>query len=80
MAFKMRELSVHSYSVNGMTIWGYKAGAETLADVMMPGYFDKAAEMLANGDFIMISALDWGRVVIVRLAQGDALVTVAALI
>lgn len=59
MAFSIRNLSVLAYA-QGFTLWHYKAGAIPLAVVAKPGFFDAAADMLATGDMVMMSARDGG--------------------
>ena len=55
--FAVRNLNVLSYA-QGFTLWLYKAPA--LADVFAPGYFDDAADMLATGDHMHVTAPDGG--------------------
>jgi hypothetical protein len=59
MAFNLRNLAVLAYG-NGFTLWHYRAAGETQAAVRADGYFDAAADMLANGDMLMITAGDGG--------------------
>ncbi len=66
MAFAIRSLSVLAYA-NGFTLWHYKAGGDTLADIGGPGFFAEAADMLAAGDVMMISATAGGRIASVTL-------------
>ena len=61
MSFAVRNLSVLAYA-QGFTLWHYKGGAGALADVSADGFFDEAADLLAPGDMVMISAADGGRV------------------
>jgi hypothetical protein len=61
MAFAVRDLSVLAYA-NGFTLWHYKAGDDALASVGTSGFFDNAADMLASGDMMMVSAADGARV------------------
>ena len=49
MAFLARELSVLAYA-NGFTLWHYRTG---LDDLLTPGYFDSAQELLREGDQII---------------------------
>jgi hypothetical protein len=49
MAFLARELSVLAYA-NGFTLWHYRASAD---DLLTPGYFDSAQELLREGDQII---------------------------
>ncbi len=69
MSFALRNLCVLAYA-NGFTLWHYKAGADPLDDVAGQGFFADAADMLAAGDMIMISARDGGRLAAVAVAQG----------
>ena len=55
MAFTIRDLSVLAYA-NGFTLWHYKAGMDSLADVACDDYFADASDMMAAGDMILISA------------------------
>ena len=63
MAFSVRNLSVLAYA-NGFTLWHYKAGTATTAQVSAPAFFDGAADLLAAGDMIMVSAADGARIVV----------------
>ncbi len=49
MAFLARELSVLAYA-NGFTLWHYRTAAD---DLLTPGYFDSAQELLREGDQII---------------------------
>jgi hypothetical protein len=49
MPFAARELSVLAYA-NGFTLWHYRTPADDLLD---PGYFDSALELLREGDQII---------------------------
>ena len=49
MAFLARELSVLAYA-NGFTLWHYRTTAD---DLLTPGYFDSAQELLREGDQII---------------------------
>jgi len=64
MALKIHNLSVLAYA-NGFTLWHYKSLAETQAQVTARGYFNDAADMLAAGDMVLITAGDGGRMVCV---------------
>ena len=55
MAFSIRSLSVLAYA-NGFTLWHYKTGADPLDAVRRSGFFADAADMLASGDIMMVSA------------------------
>jgi outer membrane protein assembly factor BamB len=70
MALALRDLSVLAYA-NGFTLWHYKAGSHTLADVSATGFLLGAADMLAVGDLMMISGADGARIVaIAPTAEG----------
>ena len=69
MAFAIRNLSVLAYA-QGFTLWHYKCGATTLSHASGHGYFDAAADMLATGDLMMISAPDGGRILVVSATLG----------
>ncbi|MGH7043379.1 MAG: hypothetical protein ACREFY_14815, partial [Acetobacteraceae bacterium] len=64
MAFAIRDLSVLAYA-NGFTLWHYRAGKEQLEGVCASGFFTDAADMLATGDIMMVSAADGARVLCV---------------
>ena len=74
MAFMIRNLSVLAYA-QGFTLWHYKAGDARLQDIARHGFFDDAADMLAGGDMVMISARDGGRIACVAPPQGGAQVS-----
>lgn len=57
--FAIRNLSVLAYA-NGFTLWHYKG--VTLNDIPKPDYFADAADMLAAGDMLMVSAKDGCRI------------------
>ena len=69
MAFAIRNLSVLAYA-QGFTLWHYKGATITLAKIRAPGFFDGAADMLASGDMLMVSASDGGCVSFVGQASG----------
>ncbi len=75
MSFAIRNLSVLAYA-QGFTLWHYKAGAGSLADIAVDGFFNAAADMLAIGDMLMISATDGGRMLCVA-ATGQRVCTAA---
>ncbi len=66
MAFAIRSLSVLAYA-NGFTLWHYKAGQDHLDAVAGRGFFSYAADMLAAGDIMMVSAADGASVLSVAL-------------
>ena len=49
MSFTARELNVLAYA-NGFTLWHYRTSAD---DLLTPGYFDSAQELLREGDQII---------------------------
>lgn len=76
MEFTVRNLSVLAYA-QGFTLWHYKAPQVALSSLVAPGFFDHAADLLAPGDMMMMSAGDGGRVAFV--AQASDKVMLAAL-
>jgi hypothetical protein len=61
MAFAIRNLSVLAYA-NGFTLWHYRAGRDPLEQVETQDFFADAADMLAEGDMMLVSASDGGGV------------------
>jgi hypothetical protein len=76
MAFAIRNLSVLAYA-NGFTLWHYKAGQDQLEAVAEDDFFADAADMLAQGDLVMVSALDGARILTVALSDVRAVATAA---
>jgi len=76
MAFTVRNLSVLAYA-NGFTLWHYKAEGDSLTVIARQDFFTGAADLVAFGDMLMVSADDGARVLSVA-GVGDQ-VTVAAL-
>jgi hypothetical protein len=74
MAFAIRNLSVLAYA-NGFTLWHYKAGKDRLESVSDDDFFSDAADMLAVGDLVMVSALDGAKIVSIALADVGAVAT-----
>jgi hypothetical protein len=71
MAFAIRNLSVLAYA-NGFTLWHYKAGKDPLSHVQTVNFFADAADMLSEGDMMMVSGLDGGRILSVATGtDGD---------
>ena len=68
MAFSPRNLSVLAYA-NGFTLWLYKT-RNRLCDVTGTRYFGAAAELVANGDMVMVTAADGARLAAASVA-GD---------
>ncbi|HFA59103.1 MAG TPA: hypothetical protein ENJ83_00275 [Rhodospirillales bacterium] len=54
MAYDPRNLSALSYA-NGFTLWHYRT-EDMPADVDNAGYFNEAAKMLREGDFVFVNA------------------------
>jgi hypothetical protein len=75
MTFAVRNLSVLAYA-NGFTLWHYKAGADALDQVGGRGYFASAADMLAPGDMMMVSASDGARMLCITPTAGAEVETV----
>jgi hypothetical protein len=61
MAFMLRNLSVLAYA-NGFTLWHYKSGPDKLTQATREGYFADAADLLAPGDMVMLSAAEGGKI------------------
>jgi hypothetical protein len=76
MAFAVRDLSVLAYA-NGFTLWHYKAGDDALASVGTSGFFDTAADILASGDMMMVSAADGAR--LLAMARDGGKIVAASL-
>jgi hypothetical protein len=74
MAFAIRNLSVLAYA-NGFTLWHYKAGTDRLQSVVARDFFTDAADMLTQGDILMISATDGVRMVAVAAPEDGIVVT-----
>jgi hypothetical protein len=74
MAFAIRNLSVLAYA-NGFTLWHYKSGTDRLQSVTARDFFADAADMLTQGDLMMISAADGARVVTVAPLVDGLIVT-----
>lgn len=70
MNFSIRELSVLAYA-NGFTLWHYKAGDDGLEATAGTGFFDGAADLLANGDMVLVSSPGGGRVLCIAAAAGS---------
>lgn len=72
--FAIRNLSVLAYA-NGFTLWHYKASRTPLAEVAADGFFSDASDMVAAGDFIIASASDGGRVLVVSCSDLNTVTT-----
>jgi hypothetical protein len=79
MSFAIRNLSVLAYA-QGFTLWHYRANLPTLGaklvppasaeEVGAPGFFDSAADMLAQGDMLLVSTPEAGRLLFVTGTEG----------
>jgi hypothetical protein len=74
MAFAIRNLSVLAYA-NGFTLWHYKAGRDRLDQVETFDFFADAADMLAEGDMMLVTASDGGRIVSIASGTGGEVTT-----
>ena len=82
--FAVRNLSMLTYA-QGFTLWHYRGDVVTkgatmtdpveLGDALMPGFFQAAAGMLADGDHMHISAAS-GQGALVRVGMVGGVVTV----
>lgn len=66
--FVARNLSVLAYA-QGFTLWHYRAESG-VEDACSANYFDEAADLLAQGDMMLVSAADGGRVLFANPAKG----------
>ena len=75
MTCRTTGLSAISYA-NGFTLWHYRT-KDPAIDVATPGYFNEAARMVRQGDFIFVNA-DWcdGIGVVVKNEGGHVLVDI----
>ena len=74
MSFAIRNLSVLAYA-NGFTLWHYKAGRDQLEQIETRDFFADASDMLAEGDMMMITAADGGRILSVASGTGGEVAT-----
>ena len=74
MAFAIRNLSVLAYA-NGFTLWHYKAGRDRLDLVEKLDFFSDAADMLVEGDMMMVTASDGGRIISIASGTGGEVAT-----
>lgn len=74
MAFAIRNLSVLAYA-NGFTLWHYKASGDPLTRVQAPDFFADAADMLADGDMMMVSAEEGGRIISIAAGTSGQIAT-----
>jgi len=62
--FNPRKITVHAFS-GGRTLWAYKT-KDALNALYAPNYFGAAADMLNDGDTILVMATDGARPLFVR--------------
>lgn len=62
--FEISHLSVLAYA-QGFTLWHYRAPRTPLGAVAADGFLQDAADLLASGDMVLVSAGDGGRVLYV---------------
>jgi hypothetical protein len=74
MAFAIRNLSVLAYA-NGFTLWHYKAGKDRFNQVEKTDFFADAADILGEGDMMMVSAPDGGRILTIASRNGGEVAT-----
>ena len=72
--FKVRNLSVLVYA-QGFTLWHYKGDRDKIAAVVTRDYFADAADMLTQGDLIMLSCADGCRMVAVAPKEDGMIIT-----
>lgn len=65
MTYRSNNLSVTAYA-NGFTLWHY-ATDDPAPNVIAPGYFNGAADLMRNGDMLLVNAKDGGRIVTFNL-------------
>lgn len=73
LRFSIRRLHVATYA-DGFTVWVYRDREARLDDVIVPGFFNCAGDAFNVGDWIMVSASDGGRILVV-IQAGDAVRT-----
>ena len=78
MDFAIRNLSVLAYA-QGFTLWHYRARDGALDRAAASGFFNSAADMLAVGDMMLVSASDGGRLLYVASASEASGVATTAL-
>ena len=66
--FAIRNLSVLSYA-QGFTLWHYRGPSNTLAEVLAPGFFNQAQDMIPAGDMMHVTAQDGGATLFVTLSS-----------
>ncbi len=61
MAFSLNNLSALAYA-NGFTLWHYKLESDPVQYASSRGYFSPAADLLAQGDLVIVSGADGGKI------------------
>jgi hypothetical protein len=69
VAFNARNLSVLAYA-NGFTLWLYKT-RDRLCDTESARYFGAAADLVTNGDMVMVTAADGAMLAAAAVAFGE---------
>ena len=69
MSCIVRNLSVLAYA-QGFTLWHYNAPTRRMDEVCADDYFDDLRDMLADGDMLMVSAMDGGRMLVASSVGG----------
>ena len=72
LGFAVHNLSVLAYA-NGFTLWHYKAEPGGLDAAVEQSFFNEAADLLAGGDMVMVSAPEGGRMLCVAGGQAGVL-------
>ena len=78
MTCQVRNLSVLNY-VQGFTLWHYKAGNNTLAEVTSPNFFNTANALFSPCDMVIVSAADGGRILFVTAVSKEGWVKMTGL-
>lgn len=77
MAYNAKNLSVLAYA-NGFTLWHYTA-KHGVADMMQPGYFNAAADMLRAGDQVFVTGAEMATLGVAQSGWNTGFVRVALL-
>ena len=72
--FAIRGLSVGFYCQE-FTFWHYRVTGGAISDLLAPGFFAPAGDMLSAGDMIAATASDGGALLFVREAGASPVVT-----
>lgn len=74
MPFQTRQLSVLAYA-NSFTLWHYRDGVDTLAQIAAANYFAPAADMVKRNDMLFVEGADGARLVRVLTVSGSSVTT-----